>query len=199
MATHRGSAFVLAILLTLTIAAASQFKVGGSGQWTSPNPNSMSYNDWAERTRFQVGDTLLFSYPPDKDSVLLVDQNAYNSCDTSSFIDQFKDGSTAFTFARSGPFYFISGNKDNCKKDEKLIVMVMVGRNGRTSLIAPSPSPSLPPSTSTASSPPPKGQIEVSPSTSPPSPPPPSGASSQVVGFMSTLGAAIVASLFYVL
>lgn len=58
MATHRGLAIVLAILLTLTIAAASQFKVGGSGQWTSPNPNSMSYNDWAERTRFQVGDTL---------------------------------------------------------------------------------------------------------------------------------------------
>ncbi|XP_072951277.1 early nodulin-like protein 9 [Typha angustifolia] len=186
MAKYSGL-ILLCLVLLATVAVATEFKVGGSGKWDVPD--SMSYNQWAEKHRFQVGDTLAFSYLPDKDSVLLVDVKSYNSCDTSSFIDQFNDGNTVFTFTTSGPFYFISGNKDNCEKNEKLHVVVMADRSKRPSS-APSPSPY-------SSSPPtPSGMVEITPSTSPP--PPPNEASSVVLGFMGTLGAAI-AAFFYAL
>jgi hypothetical protein len=75
--------------------------------------------------------------------VLLVDKKAYDACDTSSPIDTFSsDGNTVLTFTRSGPYYFISGNKDNCNRDEKLIVVVMAERDNGTQPatgLAPSP------------------------------------------------------------
>ncbi|KAG1347297.1 early nodulin-like protein 3 [Cocos nucifera] len=174
---------LLCFVLLASVVAATQFKVGGSKGWSVPDPNSMSFNQWAEKNRFQIGDSLLFVYLPDQDSVLLVDANAYNSCDTSSF----NDGNTVFTFTRSGSFYFIGGNKDDCQKNEKLVVVVMASSGNGTSL-APSPSPvssSSPPA-------PPSGVVEPVPQSAPAgesTPPPPNGASVKVVGFMGTLGA----------
>jgi hypothetical protein len=43
---------------------------------------------------------------------------------------------------RPVPYYFISGNKDNCNRDEKLIVVVMAERDNGTQPatgLAPSP------------------------------------------------------------
>ena len=40
-------------------AAAFQFKVGGERGWAKPNGNeSETYNEWATRNRFHVGDSL---------------------------------------------------------------------------------------------------------------------------------------------
>ncbi|XP_059625380.1 early nodulin-like protein 18 [Cornus florida] len=39
------------------------------------------------------------------------------------------DGDSVFKFDRSGPFFFISGNKENCQKGQKLIVVVLAVRN----------------------------------------------------------------------
>nr|XP_010923958.1 early nodulin-like protein 3 [Elaeis guineensis] len=183
---------LLCSVLLASMAAATQFKVGGSNGWAVPGPNAMSFNQWAEKKRFQIGDSLLFVYPPDQDSVVLVDANAYNSCDTSSFIDRFNDGNTVFTFTRSGPFYFISGNKENCQKNEKLVVVVMASRSNATSL-GPSPSPP----------PPPSGVVEIVPSLAPAGgesaiPSPPNGASVKAVGFVGTLVALLV-TLYHVL
>ncbi|ONK61081.1 uncharacterized protein A4U43_C08F26060 [Asparagus officinalis] len=113
----------------MAMAAAAQYRVGGSAGWTIPaDPNTMSYNRWVERSRFQIGDSLLFVYPPDKDSVLQVTQDAYNTCNTSSFIHQFDDGNTVFTFHRSGPYYFISGKEANCRRNESMVVVVDADR-----------------------------------------------------------------------
>lgn len=38
---------------------AYQFVVGGQKGWSAPSdPNSNTYNQWAEKSRFQVGDSL---------------------------------------------------------------------------------------------------------------------------------------------
>ncbi|THU47969.1 hypothetical protein C4D60_Mb09t21280 [Musa balbisiana] len=172
---------LLSFFMLISIAAGTQFKVGGSNGWSVPDTNAMSYSQWAEKNRFKIGDSLLFAYLPDEDSVLLVNADAYNSCNTSSFVDFFNDGNTVFTFTRSGHFYFISGKKDNCEKNEKLVVVVMADRSNSSSL-APAPLPA------SASPPPPYGWVVEEPTAQPP---PPNGASSRVVGMVSTIGAVL--------
>lgn len=46
------------LFIVLSIAAGTQFKVGGSGKWSVPENNAMSYNQWAEKNRFQIGDSI---------------------------------------------------------------------------------------------------------------------------------------------
>jgi hypothetical protein len=48
----------LSLFCFVTMAGATQFKVGGSNGWTVPAPNTDSYNQWAARNRFQIGDSL---------------------------------------------------------------------------------------------------------------------------------------------
>lgn len=49
----------LSILLLIQKGHAFEFKVGGSKGWTVPtDPNAAMYNQWAEKNRFQIGDTL---------------------------------------------------------------------------------------------------------------------------------------------
>ncbi|CAL9233959.1 unnamed protein product, partial [Arabidopsis halleri] len=43
---------------------------------------------------------------------------------------------------RFGPFYFISGNEDHCKKGQKLIVVVLAVRDHQTVPISPAKPPS---------------------------------------------------------
>ncbi|KAG0485309.1 hypothetical protein HPP92_009185 [Vanilla planifolia] len=136
---------VLSFALLIAMTSAHQFRVGGQMGWSLPtDQNAMSYNQWAEKNRFQIADSLLFVYQPDQDSVLQVDKDAYNNCNTSSFISKFDDGNTVFTFTRSGSFYFISGFDNNCKRNESLVVVVMADRSKTalgTNQSSPSPSP----------------------------------------------------------
>ncbi|KAA8523716.1 hypothetical protein F0562_010139 [Nyssa sinensis] len=123
---HHHKAFhvlgLFSLLLLVQQGGANEFKVGGSGTWTPPtDPSALHYNQWAEMNRFQIGDTLLFVYPADKDSVLLVSQDDYTNCNTETFTEKFSDGHTAYKFNQSGPHYFISGVRDNCLKNEKLV------------------------------------------------------------------------------
>ncbi|XP_059669428.1 early nodulin-like protein 2 [Cornus florida] len=53
-----------------------------------------------------------FMYKNGSDSVLVV----YDKCNTEKPIMKMDDGDSVFKFDRSGPFFFISGNKDNCQK-----------------------------------------------------------------------------------
>ncbi|KAF0935834.1 hypothetical protein E2562_036357 [Oryza meyeriana var. granulata] len=156
--------------LVVAMAGATQFKVGGANGWSVPGANAESYNDWAEKTRFQIGDALVFVYPKEKDSVLLVDPADYNACNTSSYVKKFADGNTVFTLDRSGAFFFISGVDANCRANEKLIVMVLASRNGTTT--APWPAGSSPPPASSSAPAPSTSPAPASPPPSSPSPPP---------------------------
>ncbi|CAM0946801.1 unnamed protein product [Alopecurus aequalis] len=175
--------------IVAAMAGATQFQVGGNNGWSVP-AGAQSYNTWAMKNRFQIGDTLEFVYPNDQDSVLVVQPAAYNACNTSSYDKKFSDGNTVFTLDRAGAFFFISGVDANCRANEKLIVMVLAGRNGNASGGGPSspaaapPAPATPPPATSpapsASSPPPATASPPAPAPKAPSPtsaPPPASVS----------------------
>ncbi|CAN4102753.1 unnamed protein product [Withania somnifera] len=181
-----------------------EFKVGGSGDWSVPlDPNANNYNQWAERSRFQIGDTLSFSYSADKDSVLLVNKADFDNCNTASPIEKYSDGHSVIKFNHSGPYYFISGVHDNCVKNQKLHVVVMADRSNNKTGAAPPPSPSadeVPPAPAPSGEEapsPPTGSVEINPTPAPSqeSSPPKNGASSIVmnlVGSAAFVGSSIL-------
>ncbi|XP_022717981.1 mavicyanin-like [Durio zibethinus] len=133
--------FSLVWISMVAVAAASlQFRVGGKRGWTKPTGNeSETYNEWATRNRFHVGDSLYFKYS--NDSVLVVNHTSYTNCSESNPIIKFNDGDTVFQFDRYGFFYFISGEHDHCIAGQKLIVRVMVHPAISSPQPAPLPSP----------------------------------------------------------
>uniref|UniRef100_A0A3Q7J606 Phytocyanin domain-containing protein n=1 Tax=Solanum lycopersicum TaxID=4081 RepID=A0A3Q7J606_SOLLC len=148
MALHK---HVIVILLACLINScyAYQFYVGGRAGWV-PNP-SENYNNWAERMRFQVNDTLVFKYKKGSNSVLVVNKDDYDKCNTNNPIMKMDDGNSIFKFDHSGPFFFISGNKNDCQNgSQKLITVVLAIRPPPPSTPATSPatSPSVSPATS---------------------------------------------------
>ncbi|KAK6230088.1 hypothetical protein QUC31_001606 [Theobroma cacao] len=130
--------FSLVLVFVVMVAATSfEFKVGGEGGWRKPTGNeSETYNEWATRNRFHVGDSLHFKY--NNDSVLVVNKTSYTKCSVSNPIFKFEDGDTVFQFDRYGFFYFISGERGHCKAGQKLIVRVMV----HPAISSPQPAPS---------------------------------------------------------
>uniref|UniRef100_A0ACD5Z8B8 Uncharacterized protein n=1 Tax=Avena sativa TaxID=4498 RepID=A0ACD5Z8B8_AVESA len=160
MSSRRSSGLVLACAaLMAAVAGATQYSVGGDNGWAVPGAES--YNTWAEKTGFQVGDQLLFVYPKDKDSVLLVQPADYNACNTSSYDKQFTDGNTVFDLDRAGAFFFISGVDANCRANEKLIVMVSAAAAAKG---APAPSQGSAPTTPSPPSPADSGAGQSPPS-----------------------------------
>ncbi|KAL6999359.1 hypothetical protein U1Q18_000521 [Sarracenia purpurea var. burkii] len=200
---------LLSLLVLVQNGGAFEFKVGGSSIWAVPiDPKAQNYNQWAENSRFQIGDSLLFVYPADKDVVLQVTKADYASCNTATPIQKYADGHTVFKFNQSGPFYFISGVKDNCLKNEKLVVIVLADRSNRSSTSnqappPPSPSPpSPPPAVEENPSSPPPGSVETIPSPAPEADHNnhPSGASSIAVSFMiGSVGGFLGSSLLLVI
>ncbi|KAL6543082.1 hypothetical protein OROHE_010602 [Orobanche hederae] len=134
-------AAVLAASMAAVLVAGFQFHVGDKGRgWKIPTGNEPeTYNEWAAKNRFHIGDTLYFKY--EKDSVLVVNSADYSTCNTSNPISKFEDGNTVFKFDRSGLFYFISGHPGHCKLGQRLIVRVMHPSNIGAPVLAPSPAP----------------------------------------------------------
>lgn len=59
MSSHRSCGLVLAcVALMAAVAGAAQYNVGGDNGWGVPGAGAESYNTWAEKTTFQVGDQL---------------------------------------------------------------------------------------------------------------------------------------------
>ena len=55
----------LACFVLLVVAAgATQYKVGGDNGWAVPDAAAESFNSWAEKTSFQIGDSLCESPTP---------------------------------------------------------------------------------------------------------------------------------------
>ncbi|MED6195572.1 hypothetical protein PIB30_039087 [Stylosanthes scabra] len=128
-------------------ALARKFDVGGRDGWVLKPYES--YNHWAQRNRFQVNDTLYFKYIKGSDSVLVVKEDDYNSCNTNSPLAKMDDGDSTIQFNNSGPFFFISGNIQNCKNGQKLHIIVMAVRHHNPPppppVVPSSEAPSLPP------------------------------------------------------
>ncbi|XP_010273629.1 PREDICTED: early nodulin-like protein 1 [Nelumbo nucifera] len=135
------SSSLAVLFLLFSFTQAREFMVGGNANsWKIPSSGNGSLNQWAEANRFRIGDSLVWNYDSQKDSVLQVTKDAYEHCNTSDPIAAFKDGSTKVALHRSGPFYFISGAEGHCQKGQKLIVVVLSPRNGAI-VFAPAPAP----------------------------------------------------------
>lgn len=111
-----------------------------------------------------VKSNAVFIYQPNQDSVLQVTRDAYDSCNTDEPTAKFTDGHTSFNLDRSGPYYFISGNKDNCHKNQKLVIIVMADRSNTKTKATSSPPPS--PSVESSPSPTYTGTFEITPAPS---------------------------------
>ncbi|XP_010493755.1 PREDICTED: early nodulin-like protein 3 [Camelina sativa] len=145
---HRSLFLIFSIFFLLTnLACCKEILVGGkTSAWKIPSSPSESLNKWAESLRFHVGDSLVWKYDGEKDSVLQVTKDAYINCNTTNPAANYSNGDTKVKLERSGPFYFISGSKSNCVEGEKLHIVVMSTRGGHTGGFftgsAPSPAPS---------------------------------------------------------
>ncbi|XP_042504039.1 early nodulin-like protein 3 [Macadamia integrifolia] len=132
------SSLVLVFLL-FSFSDARDHLVGGkSAVWKIPSSDSESLNKWAEATRFQVGDSLVWKLDPQKDWVLQVTKEDYVTCNLTSPIAEYKEENAKVKLNRSGPYYFISGAKGHCEKGQKMVVVVMSPRRG---YISPALSP----------------------------------------------------------
>lgn len=106
-----------------------------------------------------------FKYNKGSDSVLVVNKQDYDSCNTKNPILKLDDGDSTFKFDKSGPFFFISGIVENCQKGEKLIVVVLSPNHHHT---PPSPTTVAPaPSHSADNAPSPSAADKTAPTTSP--------------------------------
>ncbi|KAM7267309.1 hypothetical protein ACFE04_009475 [Oxalis oulophora] len=134
---------VVLISLFIGITGARDFVVGGkTNAWKIPTSESDSLNKWAAALRFQVGDSLVWNYDSNKDSVLQVTKASYETCNTTDPLVLHKDGSTKVKLEKSGPYYFISGAKGHCEQGEKLVVVVL-SQKGKSTSISPAPSPDV--------------------------------------------------------
>ncbi|KAK4286063.1 hypothetical protein QN277_002674 [Acacia crassicarpa] len=159
---------LLCVLMLVHQGGAYEFVVGGQKGWSAPSdPNYNPYNQWAESSRFQIGDSIVFNYKSGQDSVLQVKSEDYANCNTNSPIAKYSEGHTVIKFNQSGAHYFISGKRENCLKNEKVIVIVMADRSGRsnaTTTTPPAPSPSSPSPSPTAQQTPPPAASTPTPS-----------------------------------
>ncbi|XP_027355677.1 early nodulin-like protein 1 [Abrus precatorius] len=132
---------LLLLFLLFGFSAAKELLVGGKiDAWKIPSSEADSLNQWAERSRFRVGDHLVWKYESGKDSVLEVTKEDYANCSSSKPIKEYSDGNTKVRLDHPGAYYFISGAKGHCEKGQKVIVIVMSQRHSYTG-ISPAPSP----------------------------------------------------------
>ncbi|XP_042031901.1 early nodulin-like protein 1 [Salvia splendens] len=135
------SSVLLLLFVSLSFSEARDHLVGGkSGAWKVPASDAESLNHWAEKSRFNIGDSLVWEYDGSKDSVLQVTKRDYVTCNTSKPIETYTGGSTKVKLPHSGPYYFISGANGNCEKGQKVIVVVISERRSNLKN-SPAPSP----------------------------------------------------------
>ncbi|KAH0774543.1 hypothetical protein KY290_011680 [Solanum tuberosum] len=171
MAQQRHVVVLLVLACLFTSSYSYQYTVGGKDGWVL-NP-SVDYNTWSQHMRFIINDSVCKSSPSSQnvkykqgaDSVLEVSKDDYDKCNTGNPIKKMEDGNSIFTLDRSGPFYFISGNKDNCDKGQKLQIIVISVRNQ-------TPAPGVAPPSNGSTTPSPMGSPPSTGGSSPAASPP---------------------------
>ncbi|KAG9452640.1 hypothetical protein H6P81_005544 [Aristolochia fimbriata] len=125
-----------------------QYQVGDLDAWGIPTKaNPQVYNNWPKKHHFQIGDSLLFLYPPSQDSVVQVTEEALSTCKISDPVLRMDDGNSLFNITAPGKYYFTSGEPGHCEKKQKLEISAL-SANG--SDLAPSYGPAMLPATSPA-------------------------------------------------
>ncbi|KAF3446190.1 hypothetical protein FNV43_RR11369 [Rhamnella rubrinervis] len=111
------SSSLLCIFLLCSLSAANEIIVGGkTDAWTLPTSDSQSLNQWAQKYRFRVGDTLVWNYDGGKDSVLEVTKEDYVNCNTSNPIAAYKDGNTKVEARQTRTILFRQRSKGSLRQ-----------------------------------------------------------------------------------
>ncbi|KAI9091580.1 hypothetical protein K1719_028023 [Acacia pycnantha] len=76
-----------------------------------------------------IGDSIVFLYPPSRDSMIQVTAESYKSCNLKNLIFYMNNGNSLFNITSNGVFYFTSAKAGHCQKNQKLHVVVS-DRNG---------------------------------------------------------------------
>ncbi|GAA0163124.1 hypothetical protein Leryth_017714 [Lithospermum erythrorhizon] len=142
------------IFLLFSFSEAREFFLNGKhNSWTIPSSPDQ-FTKWAQKLRFQIGDSLVVEYDPKSDSVLEVNEQDYKNCDKSNPIKSYQDAKTSIDLDRSGWFYFISGADGHCEKGQKFTIEVLNAKHASKtppqSQLSPSPSSSPSPSPSSS-------------------------------------------------
>ncbi|XP_037462903.1 early nodulin-like protein 1 [Triticum dicoccoides] len=149
------SAAVACVLLAGAVTASSSssprvFTVGGEERgWRQPAPGEETYNHWATKNRFHVGD-FLRKYEKN-DSVLVVTRDDYKRCGADRPVFRLEGGEARFRLERSGFLYFISGAPGHCGAGQRFTVRVMSQRDSGSA--SPTEAPAMSPGGSFNSTP----------------------------------------------
>ncbi|EFJ08073.1 hypothetical protein SELMODRAFT_429219 [Selaginella moellendorffii] len=136
-----------AALATLRSVESAEYVVGESAGWMIPSA-AVNYSAWALKHNYHPGDTLLFNYQQQGDSVLEVNRADFMNCIKTNPINHHSDGKTLIRISRPGPHWFISGVPGHCEQGQKFGIMATPASPGSRSSPstpqAPSPTPSSP-------------------------------------------------------
>ncbi|KAF5189337.1 Early nodulin-like protein [Thalictrum thalictroides] len=128
------------LMLLQTNVIGFEYKVGNLDAWGIPtSTNKQVYTTWSNKQTFQLGDSLLFLYPPSEDSIIQVTEEAFKTCNLKNPILYMDNGNSLFNITSPGKYYFTSGVPGHCEKSQKLEISVLIG-NGSTAF-SPSNAP----------------------------------------------------------
>ncbi|KAB5569158.1 hypothetical protein DKX38_002951 [Salix brachista] len=144
MANLRKSMLVVSLLMMALcgVSMAAVYQVGDSAGWTSMG--QVDYQDWAASKNFHVGDTLVFNYNNQFHNVKQVAHPGFESCNATSPIATYTNGSDTVALEKLGHFYFICGYPGHCQAGQKIDILVAPATS--------KPNHAASPSTSSASS-----------------------------------------------
>ncbi|KAL5151895.1 Uclacyanin 1 [Glycine soja] len=122
------------VAILIKLALATNYIVGGpNGGWDT-NSNLQS---WASSQIFSVGDSLVFQYPPNHDVVEVTNAD-YDSCQPTSPIQSYNDGTTTIPLTSLGKRYFICGTIGHCSQGMKVEIDTLASA---TNSVTPAASP----------------------------------------------------------
>ncbi|OVA02145.1 Plastocyanin-like [Macleaya cordata] len=140
---------------------ATNYSVGGETGWDLTS----DMTTWSASTIFNPGDNLVFAYKPIH-NVLEVDEDAFDTCNTTTPISINNGGQTVITLDTVGTRYFICGTPGHCGSGLKVQVDVLLPGNSSAGNDGRRRRPIAPPKRSPPPTPP-------TPTPPPPPPPPP--------------------------
>ncbi|KAJ6710082.1 BLUE COPPER PROTEIN [Salix koriyanagi] len=123
MANLRTSMLVVSLLMMALcgVSMAAVYQVGDSAGWTSMG--QVDYHDWAATKNFHVGDTLVFNYNNQFHNVKQVAHPGFESCNATSPIATYTNGSDTVALEKLGHFYFICGYPGHCQAGQKIDIL----------------------------------------------------------------------------
>ncbi|KAG9439784.1 hypothetical protein H6P81_019949 [Aristolochia fimbriata] len=110
-------------LLLVTYVQATEHIVGGANGWSFP-PNKDHYQKWSEKTKFRVGDTLVFDYTPSADNVIEVSEGDFEKCSQYNVVDMMYDGHSVVRLDKPGKRFFYCGVALHCESGMKFSITV---------------------------------------------------------------------------